>query len=132
MYNLTRCQRQGCSQPVVTTFRSEAFCLEHFCSRCYQLLEHIDQRTLKDPASLISLEQALLADECARRAIDVCLCSDHLNNLERARLLDILLWCGDISAAFCPQVRTAPTSDHRAPYEEPQLRRDNAKAAFCD
>lgn len=132
MDDALRCQRQGCTRAMVTTLRSERFCLEHFCSRCYQLLERIDQRTVNDPASSITVEQALLADECARRTIDVCLKSDQLNNLERARLLDILLWCGDISAAFRPGVREGRSMNSRKPYEKPQLRRSSRKATFCD
>jgi hypothetical protein len=41
-------------------------------------------------------EQMQIADECARRALDICMSKMPLNNLERARLLDILLWCGDV------------------------------------
>ncbi|HEX9233730.1 MAG TPA: hypothetical protein VF863_04885 [Candidatus Acidoferrum sp.] len=46
-----------------------------------------------------------------------------LNNLERARLLDILLWCGDISNAHRPKNVRAEFKGARAPYEKPVLKR---------
>src|SRR5215467_2575965 len=130
MYDAKRCQRKDCSQKVVTTFRAEPFCLEHFCSQCYQLLENIDRHSWKESVRYVSIEQALLADECARRAIDICLSSDYLNNLDRARLLDILLWCGDVSGAFRPEMPGGHASENRASYQKPVLRR--TKAAFSD
>ena len=51
------------------------------------------------PARLADVTNKLqIADECARRTLDICYFASKmlLNNLERARLLDILLWCGDI------------------------------------
>lgn len=126
MHGSNSCQREGCTQAVITTFRAEMFCLEHFCSRCYQLLERIDQRGASDG---ITLEHAQFADECARQAIAICLSADGLNNLDRARLLDILLWCGDISAAFRPVGRDQAVRRLRAPYKKPELRRGSAKAA---
>jgi len=132
MHDLNRCQRQGCSQVAVSTFRGERFCLEHFCSRCYQFLEWVSQRLSDQPPGVITIEEALMADECARRTIDICLTSEHLNNLDRARLLDILLWCGDISAAFCPENDRNQPRDTRLSYEKPQVRRLNANAASLD
>lgn len=132
MHDLNRCQRQGCSQVAVSTFRGERFCLEHFCSRCYQFLEWVSQRMADQPSRAITIEEALMADECARRTIDICLTSEHLNNLERARLLDILLWCGDISAAFRPENDIDQPRHARLPYEKPEVRRLNAKTASLD
>ena len=124
------CQRTGCSRLVVTFFRNEAFCIEHFCTRCYELLEPIDQRNSNGLSQTFTAEQALLADECARRAIDVCLSASAPNNLDRARLLDIVLWCGDIGTSFRAKKRAAIEDGFRARYQKPQARRIDAKAAF--
>jgi hypothetical protein len=35
-------------------------------------------------------------EECSRKALDVSLHSNDLSNLERGRLLDILLWAGEL------------------------------------
>ena len=124
------CQRTACSRPAVTFFRNETLCIEHFCTRCYQLLESVDQRNSNGPSREFTAEHAILADECARRAIDVCLSASAPNNLDRARLLDIVLWCGDISTSFRAKKRAAIEDGFRARYQKPQARRIDAKAAF--
>src|SRR6266478_8339656 len=91
------CDRRGCSRPVTTTLGEEALCLDHFCSRSYEMLNAMDRRNqwnaaLQSPTA----EQIKMADECARKTLDICMSKLLLNNLERARLLDILLWCGDV------------------------------------
>jgi hypothetical protein len=35
-------------------------------------------------------------EECSRKALDISLHSKTLSNLERGRLLDILLWAGEL------------------------------------
>ena len=97
MRNPESCHRSGCSRPVATTFRQEALCLDHFCSRSYEILRAFDQhRQLNAAARPATAEQLQIADECARKTLDICMSKMLLNNLERARLLDILLWCGDV------------------------------------
>ena len=49
-----------------------------------------------------------------------------LNNLERARLLDILLWCGDLVGSLGPK-KTSSTSTPpagRGRYEKPSFRHE--------
>ena len=41
-------------------------------------------------------EAKRVADECARGVLDVSLKAAELSNLEKARLLDVLLWAEDI------------------------------------
>ncbi len=97
MRNPESCHRSGCSRPVTTTFRQEALCLDHFCSRSYEILHALDKRNQLNPSSqTTTAEQLQIADECARRTLDICMSKMLLNNLDRARLLDILLWCGDV------------------------------------
>jgi len=97
MRNPESCHRINCSRPVITTFRQEALCLDHFCGRSYEFLHALDKHNqLNATARPATAEQLQIADECARRTLDICLSKMLLNNLERARLLDILLWCGDI------------------------------------
>ena len=91
------CSSPGCSRPVVTVFRHESLCLEHFCSKTYEFLDSIDlHRRSNTSLPACTPEQLHKADECARKALDICLSKMILNNLDRARLLDILLWSGDI------------------------------------
>ena len=124
MRNAESCHRSDCSRPVVVTFRAEALCLDHFCTRCYEFLDGIDRRQQWNQATPGSaVEHVLIADECARRALDICMSATILNNLERARLLDILLWCGDISNALRPKNVRAEFKNAQTPYEKPVLKR---------
>ena len=90
------CSRKDCSKQAVTSLAEEDFCFDHFCSRCYELLERGDSPLpMGDYAALAALLHGL--DECAQRALEISLGENELNNLDRARLLDILLWSGDVT-----------------------------------
>jgi hypothetical protein len=98
------CVQLSCTRPVVTSFCKEALCLDHFCSRSYEFLNRVEQRSQSDAmSSLATADELVVAEECARRTLDVCMSKMLLNNLERARLLDILLWCGDLIHSFAPR-----------------------------
>src|SRR5580658_8539929 len=45
-------------------------------------------------AALASLRAFI--EECSRRALEVALHCDDISNLQRGRLLDILLWAGEL------------------------------------
>jgi hypothetical protein len=75
--------------------------VEHFVAQCYQALERMERltsqaRTLRGPAGE---EVRAFLDECSLQALRVCLGSENLSNLERGRLLDVLLWAGELSGA---------------------------------
>ena len=75
----------------------QALCLNHFLQRCYAGLEAVDPRGQKfreNPVDLPSMRAFI--EECSRKALDVSLQSEDLSNLERGRLLDILLWAGEL------------------------------------
>lgn len=97
MQTSAACSFRGCSRPVVTIFRHESLCLDHFCSKSYEFLDSVDQHLQSGSASAsCTTEQLRVADECERKALDVCLSKMILHNLGRARLLDVLLWSADI------------------------------------
>jgi len=91
------CSRMDCSKQMVTALGDEELCFDHFCARCYELLEGADgpAEWRQDAAGCAEVRTRL--DECARRALEIALRQIELNNLERARLLDILLWSGELS-----------------------------------
>jgi hypothetical protein len=118
------CSCSGCSRPVVTIFRHESLCLDHFCSKSYEFLDSVDQHLQSSSASpSCTTEQRRVADECARKALDICLGKMILNNLERARLLDILLWSGDIVSCSQNAGSRQPTTGEKGKYGSPQFRR---------
>jgi hypothetical protein len=99
MTQSVRCSRMDCSNQGVTPFGEENLCFDHFCNRCYELLEradHLAPHSMGDYAALAALLYRL--DECAQRALEISLSEIEMNNLDRARLLDILLWSGDVTS----------------------------------
>lgn len=124
MQTSAACSFAGCSRPVVTIFRYESLCLDHFCSKSYEFLDSVDehlQSSTADPSC--TTEQLRVADECARKALDICLSKMILNNLERARLLDILLWSGDIVSCSQNSGSRQPATGDKGKYESAQFRR---------
>jgi len=91
------CTAGSCSSAAVTSLDRKALCLNHFLQRCYERLEGLDPRGRKfsaEPVDLASMRAFI--EECSRKALDVSLQSQNLSNLQRGRLLDILLWAGEL------------------------------------
>src|SRR5258708_33778661 len=131
MRNPESCHRGRCSRPVITTFRQEALCLDHFCSRGYEILHALDKHNqLNATARPATAEQLQIADECARRALDICMSKMLLNNLERARLLDILLWGGDVVSSLGAKKNTSAAMAERGRHEKSSLQRAAPRIAI--
>lgn len=97
MLGKRNCRMGSCGCTPITTLDRQAFCLNHFLSRCYEKLESLDPRGRKfsdEPVDLASMRA--FVEECSRKALDVSLQSKNLSNLQRGRLLDILLWAGEL------------------------------------
>ncbi len=91
------CRVGSCSGAPITALDHQALCLNHFLLRCYDKLERLDprgRRSSAEPADLASMRAFI--EECSRKALDVSLQSENLSNLQRGRLLDILLWAGEL------------------------------------
>lgn len=91
------CRMGSCGSAAITTLDREALCLNHFLLGCYEKLEGLDPRGRKfstETADMASMRAFI--EECSRKALDVSLQSKNLNNLQRGRLLDILLWAGEL------------------------------------
>ena len=97
MLRKRKCRMDSCGSAAITTLDRQALCLNHFLSRCYEKLEGLDPRGRKfstEPVDMASMRAFI--EECSRKALDVSLQSKNLNNLQRGRLLDILLWAGEL------------------------------------
>ena len=97
MLGKRNCRVGSCSRAAITSLDRQALCLNHFLLRCYERLESVDPRGRKfsgEPINLASMRAFI--EECSRKALDVSLQSEGLSNLQRGRLLDILLWAGEL------------------------------------
>jgi hypothetical protein len=97
MLGKRNCGVGSCGGAAITTLDRKAFCLNHFLLHCYEELEGLDPRGRKfsaEPVDVASMRAFI--EECSRKALDVSLQSKKLTNLQRGRLLDILLWAGEL------------------------------------
>jgi hypothetical protein len=97
MLRKRNCKVGSCDGAATTTLDHQALCLNHFLLRCYEKLEGFDPRGRKfnaEPVDVASMRAFI--EECSRKALDVSLQSKSLSNLQRGRLLDILLWAGEL------------------------------------
>jgi hypothetical protein len=91
------CAVDFCEGAAVASMAQQDFCLNHFINLCYENLQRIDPRGQKNgrmPLDLPSLRA--FVEECSGRTLDVALHSKNIDNLQRGRLLDILLWAGEL------------------------------------
>src|SRR5260370_17292766 len=97
MLGKRKCQVDSCSGTAITSLDRWTFCLNHFLVRCYEKVWGFDAGGRKfraEPIDLVSIRA--FVEECSRKALDVSLQSENLSNLQRGRLLDILLWAGEL------------------------------------
>lgn len=91
------CCENACHRAAITSLDQKNYCLNHFLPRCYERLEEVDPRNRKFREGSVDLAaMRAFIEECSRRALDVSLHQEDLSNLERGRLLDILLWAGEL------------------------------------
>ena len=97
MFDDKICAVDFCEGAAVASLAQQDFCLNHFIDLCYENLQRIDPRSQK--MGRVNLDRAsrrAFIEECSRRALDAALRCDDLDNLQRGRLLDILLWAGEL------------------------------------
>ena len=91
------CCENACPSAAATSLDQQALCLNHFLLRCYAQLEAVDPRGQKSRERRVDLAaMRAFIEECSQKALEVCLHNGNLTNLERARLLDILLWASEL------------------------------------
>jgi hypothetical protein len=97
LHRKRNCKVGSCGSAAITSLDHQALCLNHFLQRCYQELERVDPRGRKFTAEPVDLAaMRAFIEECSHKALDVSLQSQNLSNLQRGRLLDILLWAGEL------------------------------------
>ena len=91
------CSEGACHSAAATSLDQQALCLNHFFLRCYARLEAVDPRVQKSREDRVDLaSMRAFIEECSQKALEVSLHCENLTNLERARLLDILLWASEL------------------------------------
>ena len=90
------CRYAACVEHGVTALGDEDLCCDHFVLRSYEFLEQVDAERARYGGECFyttALKNAV--NSCLQGALEVSLRSESLNNLQKARLLDIMLWAGE-------------------------------------
>ena len=91
------CSEAACRSAAATSLDQQALCLNHFFLRCYSRLEAVDPRGQKAREERVDLaSMRAFIEECSQKALEASFQCENLSNLERARLLDILLWASEL------------------------------------
>ena len=92
-----QCTTITCAENGVVMLAGVTLCLEHFFQGCYERLEGLDPLVRgKTRESAINDGAPKALEEVVKQALIVCLQHKNLSNLDRSRLLDILLWAGEL------------------------------------
>ena len=93
------CAETGCSQHAILLLDKRSFCAEHLASHCYSRLQECEQgeaTPFSATEAAISSDTVFL-DECRTKLASLLVVYTRLTNIERARLLDILLWASELA-----------------------------------
>lgn len=91
------CTVDSCKSAAVAVLAEQNLCLSHFFSYCYARLERFDPRTRRGGNETLDIPgKRRFVEECSRAALDLSFRCETLSNLQRARLLDIMLWAGEL------------------------------------
>jgi hypothetical protein len=93
-----RCEMENCGHPATTTLESRRFCIDHFISQCYDRLNQCNGNPFADQDEATSLSVDRFLHSCSQQAAGLVNPLRGLENLERARLFDILLWSSELAA----------------------------------
>jgi len=109
---LARCDTGNCGRPAMSSIELRHLCVDHFIARCYERLNECSANRFADAdeATSVSIDRFLLS--CAQQAAGLVHPMRGLDNLERARLFDILLWASELAAkrGACPTKKSAQSS----------------------
>jgi hypothetical protein len=109
------CSMDSCQRAAVSRLAEQNLCINHFVLRCYEQLERADPWVRKGLLETWDRDaMKKFVDECSQQVLDISMRCPELSNLEKGRLLDILLWAGDLLAMFHgPQLAFTETNDLR-------------------
>ena len=107
---LTRCDTGKCGRPAMSSLELKHLCVDHFIARCYERLNECSANRFADPGEAASVSIDRFLHSCAQQAAGLVHPMRGLDNLERARLFDILLWASELATKrgiACPTKKSA-------------------------
>lgn len=113
---IIRCDDCSSRQAAVCSVELRFFCMHHFVAYCYQRLDE-SEKALSARQSGESVRGFLR--ECATQAAKLLLLGEELQNIERARLFDIMLWSNELLHALL--IKSGASASNRFSPADPSL-----------
>jgi len=93
------CDSAQCSQRAVSWIDFHFLCVGHLVSHCYDRLEEFERagnehKTAGEDGKSQSVSD--FVEDCSAKIASLLITHPGLENIERARLLDILLWANEL------------------------------------
>ena len=110
MTRVEKCSVTGCGQEVATSLDGEPYCREHFISVSYTRLDRYDEIRKGPGLSVTDTESVRrFIHECTRSADQIEHTGQNLDNLDRAKLLHIILSASELGRHLRRSPRKAAT-----------------------
>ncbi len=91
------CSADSCEFAALLALGQKSLCLKHFIVRCYEWLDYLEPQIQGRNFVRARMRRAqAMVEECSNRALLVSLRCEDLTNLDRSRLLHILLLSSDL------------------------------------
>jgi len=92
-----QCAASGCSEAAVASLEALEVCRAHFLASAYEHLQSIAAQIHEADFHIRHAESAgRCLEQCMREAANIACSPDLPSNLERAQVLDILLWASEL------------------------------------
>jgi hypothetical protein len=91
-----RCDMGQCGRPAMCTLDLQFFCVDHFIVHCYELLDQFSPAPFARQNDESSDATDRFLQQCSDQAANLLRPLRGLDNLDRARLFDILLWASEL------------------------------------
>jgi len=113
------CTSEACKEPAIASLEDRALCRKHFLTFSYRRLDVISGQIREAEFHASHAERASrFLEDCMRYAADVACSLESPSNLEKAQVLDVLLWASELHG----YLRRGP----RVPAKMPILLRSEA------
>lgn len=121
-----KCTAEECAAAAIASLDESVLCRTHFLAGAYRHLESIADQIQEPNFHTQHGESASrFLEQCMREVTNIACASQLPNNLERAQLLDILLWASELYGRLRrgPRVRASVpilvrSEDEQKPWEE--------------
>jgi hypothetical protein len=97
MTNVEKCKVESCDEAIAASLDGEALCRQHFIATCYKRLDQYDE-IRKGPGLRATNTESVrrFIHECSRSADEMEHEAKDLDNLDRAKLLHIILSASEL------------------------------------